>query len=153
GGPRALSFLLVAIGTSLLGNWSPEAPLDPAVALFGGAIAVVDRVGLKQFFAEVDVKAISDLIQAETWGKVVDDLANEMTRIFAKRVRGFRQASRKAVVEQFVRVRGRVLVDEQRLLVVLDPSPWSVALHISGMDQPLDGIEWLGGRRVEFVLE
>jgi predicted enzyme related to lactoylglutathione lyase len=37
--------------------------------------------------------------------------------------------------------------------VVLDANPWAVALHVSGVDEALECVEWLGGRRVEFVLE
>jgi hypothetical protein len=46
-----------------------------------------------------------------------------------------------------------VLVEDKRLLVVLDANPWAVALHISGADEALEGVEWLGRRPVEFVLE
>jgi hypothetical protein len=153
GGPRAISFLLAAIGMTLLGEWTPEHPVDQAVALFAGILSEIDRTGLKQFFAEADVQAISDLDRAKTWPEALENLAIELARSFAQRVRGFKQTSREAVVRQFIRVPGRVLVEERRLMVVLGPSPWSVALHISGMDQPLESIEWLGGRRVEFVLE
>jgi hypothetical protein len=36
--------------------------------------------------------------------------------------------------------------------VVLAPSPYHVALHISGMDDPLPSVSWMGGRRLEFHL-
>jgi len=152
GGPRAFSFLLVAVGMKLLGEWDPEGPIDPAVELFAGIFSAVDRTGLKQFFA-AEAPVVADLIHGGSWAEVLENLATEISREFAKQVRGFRQALQETVVKQFVRVPGRVLVEEQRLLVVLDANPWAVALHISGADEALEGVEWLGRRPVEFVLE
>jgi hypothetical protein len=152
GGPRAFSFVIVAAGMKLLDEWDPDGRIDPAVALFAGLFSEVDRAGLKQFFAS-EAPVIADSICGGTWPEALENLATEMSRAFAQRVRGFRQASRETVVKQFLRVPGRVLVEDQRLLLVLDANPWAVALHISGMDEALEGIEWLGGRRVEFVLE
>jgi hypothetical protein len=152
GGPRAFSFLLLAAGIKLLGEWDPEGQIDPAVELFSGIFSEVDRAGLKQFFA-AETPVVADLIHGGSWPEALENLAMDLSREFAQRVRGFRQASRETVVKQFLRVRGRVLVEEQRLLVSLDSNPWAVALHISGADESLEGVEWLGGRRVEFVLE
>ena len=153
GGPRAISFLLAALGMTLLGEWDPGRPVDPAVALFAGIFSEVDRAGLKEFFVQSDVRSIADPIHAETWPNALQLLATDLTRAFAQRIRGFRQASREAVVKQFLRIPGKVLIEEQRLLVILASSPWAVALHVSGMDESLTGIEWLPGRRVDFVLE
>jgi hypothetical protein len=153
GGPRAFSFLMVAVVIKLLlGKWDSEYRIDPAVALFAGMFSEADRAGLKQFFAS-KTPVIADLIHGETWPDALEDLATEISRSFTQRVRGFRLASRETVVKQFLRVRGRVLVEEQRLLVILDANPWAVALHVSGMDEALEGVEWLGRRRVDFVLE
>jgi hypothetical protein len=152
GGPRAFSFLLAAVGMKLLGEWDAEGRVDPAVALFAGIFSDVDRTGLKRFLA-AEAPVFGDLIHGGDWPEALQNLAAEMSRRFAERVRGFRQASREAVVKQFLRTRGRVLVEKQRLLVVMEVNPWAVALHISGMDEAQDGVEWLGGRRVEFDLE
>jgi len=153
GGLRAFSFLMVAAVMNLLrGKWDPEDRIDPAMALFAGMFSEVDRAGLKQFFAS-KTPVIADLLHGETWPETLEDLATEMTSSFAQSVRGFRLTSRETMVKQFLRVSGRLLVEEQRLLVVLDANPWAVALHISGIDEALEGVEWLGGRRVEFVLE
>jgi len=153
GGPRAFSFLLAAAGMTLLGDWEPTIRLETAVALFAGIFSEVDYAGLKQFLAEADVRSVPVLLPGTTWTESLQNLATEFCRAFAQRIRGFRQSSREAVIKQFIRMPGRVLVEEQRLLVVLEPSPWSVALHISGMDESLENLEWLGRRRVEFVLE
>jgi hypothetical protein len=153
GGPRALSFFLAGVGMTLLKRWDFADPLEPAVALFAGMFSEPDLAGMRQFFSETGVSAVAEFVQAETWAEALDRAATELARAFAGRVRGFGHASRQAVVKQFIRSRGRVLVEETRLLVVLEPSPWAVALRLSGMDEPLQRVEWLGERRVEFVLE
>jgi hypothetical protein len=153
GGPRALSFLLAGAGMNLLNRWSFTDPVEPAVALLAGMFSEPDLVGMRQFFSEADVSSVAEFVQAENWTEALDRAATELSHSFASRVRGFRNASREAVVKQFIRIHGRVLVEESRLLVVLDPTPWAVALHLSGMDEPIEGVEWLGWRRVEFVLE
>jgi hypothetical protein len=159
GGPRGFSLLLAGTAMTLLGPWEPHDPIEPAVALFAGASARggdLDRTEIERFFAEADVgmlDALDGIVGGSTWRAALDALADDIARRFAQRIRGFRQASREAVVRQFVRLRGRVLVEERRLLVVLDPSPWTVALHIAGADTPIDSVEWCGERRLEFLLE
>jgi hypothetical protein len=153
GGPRALSFLLAGIGMTLLKRWTPGELIDPAVALFAGIFAEPDLPGMKQFFLETSVHAVAGFVEAETWEDALEKSATELSRSFALSVRGFRNASREAVVKQFIRVRGRVLVEQARVLVVLEPNPWAVALHLSDMDDPLASVEWLQHRRVEFVQE
>ncbi len=153
GGPRALSFFLAGIGMTLLKRWSFSDSIEPAVALFAGIFSEPDLAGMRLFFSEANVSAVADFVQAETWEEALDRAATELSQAFAARVRGFRHASREAVVKQFIRIRGRVLVEKTRLLVVLEPSPFAVALHLSSMDEALERVEWLGDRRVEFVLE
>lgn len=155
GGPCAISFLLAALGMTLAGEPGAhrDDPMDPAVLLFAGIFAEVDRVGMEHFFSKASPHAVSELAQAESWPDALHLLANDLASKFAQRVRGFRQASRAAVVKQFIRTPGRILVEDVRLLVVLSATPWAVALRISAMDESLQGIEWLPGRRVDFVLE
>ncbi len=153
GGERALSFLLAGIGMTLLKPWRFSDPVDPAVALFAGIFSELDLAEMRRFFSAADVGAISEFVRGETWEEALDLAATELARSFAGRVRGFRQASRDAVVKQFIRLRGRVLVERSRLLVVLAPTPWAVALHLSGLDQPIAPAERMEYRRVEFVLE
>lgn len=153
GGPRAFSFFLAGVGMNLLGRWKSSAPIEPVAALFAGMFGETDLAGMRQFLRESDVTALADFVEAATWDEALDRAATEFARTFASRVRGFRQASRESIVKQFVRVRGRVLVERWRLVVVLHPSPWAVALRLSGMDEALERVEWLDERRVEFVLE
>ena len=153
GGPRALSFLLAGAGMALLGAPVTADYIDPLAALFAGMFAEPDLACMRQFFSVTDAGALTEFVQAKTWAQALDLLAVEISRVFAGRVRGFRQASREAVRKQFIRVPGRVLVEPSRVLVVLEHSPWHVALHLSGVDEPLRSVEWLGRRRLEFVLE
>ena len=44
-------------------------------------------------------------------------------------------------------------MSERVVSVVLAPSPYHVSLHISGMDDPLPSVSWMGGRRLEFHLQ
>lgn len=153
GGPRALSFLLAGVGMTLLGRWRPGDPVDPAVALFAGMLSEPDLTGMKGFFSEASIDCVADVVKAGTWEEALDAAATELTRTFAGVVRGFRHATREAVVRQFLCVRGRIRVERTRLLVVLDSTPWAVALRLSGVDAPVERVEWLNERRVEFVLE
>lgn len=153
GGPRAFSFLLVAIGMNLLGGPEVQKPIDPAVALFAGVQSELDHAGLKHFFSESDPGASSLSIYGRMWPEILQNLATELSRAFAQRIRGFRKASREVVVDHFIHRPGRILLEEMRLLVILEPSPWSAALHISGADDAVEEIEWLPWKRVDFVLE
>jgi hypothetical protein len=153
GGPRALSFLLAGLGMMLLKPWKIGEPLDPAAAMFAGIFAEPDRGGMKHFFSQAKVSALADFVVAEHWPDALQSMAGELTRSFAARVHGFRNASRQAVLKQFLRIPGRILLEDNRLLVVLEPSPCSVALHMSSMDAALESVEWLGKRRVEFTLQ
>jgi hypothetical protein len=153
GGPRAVSFLLAGVGMTLVKQFDTDGPLDPAVAVFAGMLEQPDLAGMRHFFSTADVHAISGFVKAESWPDALDSAAGEMTRCFASLVRGFRNSSRDAVVRQFLRVPGRVLIEPRRVLVVLEPSPWAVALQISGMDDRLQRVEWMDDRSVQFVLE
>ena len=120
GGPRALSFLLAGVGMTLFEGWRVGDSIDPAVLLFAGIVGEPDRAGMMQFFAESDVSALSEFTQAKTWPDALEDLATQLTRSFANRMRGFQQASRRSVVKQFLRIPGKVRVEETSLLVLLE---------------------------------
>jgi len=153
GGLRGFCYLLAGIGMSLLKKWSPSDPVEPAVAIFAGMLRDPDLAGLRQFFSLTDAAVAAEIVPVQTWAEALDGLAAEVSRGFASLVRGFRKASREAVLKQFIRIRGRILVEDARVLVVLEPTPFGAALHLSGMDDPIENLEWLGPRRVEFVLE
>lgn len=153
GGQRAVSFLLAGVGMALLNEFNSNGTLDPAVAVFAGMFEQPDLACMRYFFSTADVHAIASFVKADSWTDALDSAASEMTRCFAGLVRGFRNSSRDAIVRQFLRIPGRVLIEPHRVLVVLDPSPWAVALRISGMDDPLQRVEWMSDRSAHFVLE
>jgi hypothetical protein len=164
-GPRAVTYGLAALALAVLNRFDPEIRgLDPGLALFAGWFEEPDLAGLCSFLAEGSSDARRKLLaaiagteaddqQAATWDSTFDFLAGQIIRDFAIRVRGFREASRNFVVKSFLAVPGSIRVEETRILVRLDANPFHVALHISSMDEPLDGVSWLGGRRLEFQLE
>jgi hypothetical protein len=79
-------------------------------------------------------------------------LAAKLIGEFTSLVPGFRRASREAIVRQFLRKPGRVQVGEHVVSVLLAPSPFHVALRIAGMDDPVQPVNWMNNRRLEFRL-
>ena len=166
GGPRFLQVLLAGIGTAVLGGRATEAEdLEPAAVLFAGMEREPNLPGLRHALDSVDADGRRRICQrllpspiddatalAVDWTTLLDALAARLIGEFAARVRGFREAPRPAVVRQFLRTPGRVQVGKDVVSVLLAPSPYHVALHISGMDDPLSSVSWMGGRRLEFHL-
>ncbi len=141
--PRDLDrFTLAGLALSALGLFDPEVKeLDPAVALFAGFTGDPDRERMRAAFRETG--------RAEE----LDRMAAAAILEFGSRIRGFRKAPRHAVVRQFLARAGRIRVDEERVFVILAPNPFHIALHISGMDGPVERVPWLAGKRVDFHLE
>jgi hypothetical protein len=152
-GARRFQALLAGAGMRLLFPWHPGQPIEPAVALLAGMLEEPDRLGLAQVFETTPLAALPLFPQAVDWPAALESAADALAADLAGRVRGFRQSRREAAVRQFLRIPGRILVNESALRVLLEPTPWSVALHISGVDDAVESAEWLGGRRVSYVLE
>jgi hypothetical protein len=164
---RASDCFLTGIALAALDRMAqPIERIEPAVALFAGwpnepdhaafahfcaAGSPAERLQLLREFCGADFK--SNPTDTETWAGTFDALAARLLSEFAKRVRGFRQASRKFVSVNFLKVPGRICLEEKRLLVALAPNPFHVALHLSAADEPMESIPWLGCRRLEFQLE
>jgi hypothetical protein len=152
-GPRAFQALLAGAGMRLLRPWQPGEKVEPAAGLLAGLFEEPARLGIAQILDATPVSALDLFPEATDWPAALDAAADALALGLAARIRGFRTAGRESVVRHFLRVPGRVLIEESELRIVLEPSPWSVALHISGADDPLDGVEWLRRRRVVYVLE
>jgi len=164
GGPRFFQILLAGIGSAVLDRIATEIEaLDPAAVLFAGIEREPDMTGLRHSLASIDANGRRQLIArllpdldsdpvAIDWATTFDALAAKLIGEFGSLVRGFRQAPRPAIVRQFLRTPGRVQVSERVVSVLLESSPYHVALHISGMDDPLPSVSWMGGRRLEFRL-
>jgi hypothetical protein len=131
-GPIAFSSMLVDVAEEIVALVEPdrERP-DPASLLFAGWVG-----------------APSPRTPGE-WQQLADELLSE----FRSRIRGFRQSPFAAIVRQFIRNSGRIRIEERRLTVVLDPTPFHVALHLGSADESIDSLDWIGGRRLDFVLE
>ena len=152
-GARVFQALLAGAGMRLLRPWQPGEEVGPAAGLLAGLLEEPARLGIAQVLDATPVNALNLFPQAADWPAALDTAADALALGLAARIRGFRTAGRELIVRHFLRVPGRVLIEENELRVVLEPSPWSVALHISGADDSLDGVEWLRRRRVVYVLE
>jgi len=164
---RALNYCLAALAVRLLGQ-SPESErLDPGLLLFAGwpEPASVDLTGFCNFLVSLSETEQNDLLDSLTdteendkgrfgdWRATFDCLAGVLTREFSSRVRGFRKAKPSFVIKTFFSQLGRIFIDDKRILVILQANPFHIALHISSMDESVESVSWLGGRRLEFQLE
>ena len=161
GGPCCL---VAGLALAIAGRFDPAVPsLDPAIALFAGFLHEPDLAHARRVFQNFPVAARLRVLRAalphervdqaaESWEGTFECLAETLLRTFASRIRGFRQATRQGIVRSFIARPGRVRIEPERLVVFPAPSPYNVALHISGMDDPVDSSVWLGRRRIEFEL-
>jgi len=153
--PRLTQALVLGAGMRLLRpGWALEDPLDPTAALLAGLCGPkgdIDGAALAGLFAAPPPRLWE--AQGEGWTGLIDAAADALAARLAARVRGFAGASREAVARHFLRRPGRVFIEEKRLRAVLAPSPWWVAVHVTGADDATGPLEWLGGRRIEFELE
>lgn len=167
-GQRAITYCMAGLGLAMLGRFNTEpAYLDPGLAMFAGWLKpeAVDMGGFRRFLAAGSPtdrrKLLADWAGEPTeldracasFSAMFDHLAEKLIREFAIRVRGFRQASRAFVAKHFLALHGRIGVRDDQVTVILAPSTFHVALHSSSIDEAVQAVTWLGGRRVEFYLE
>jgi hypothetical protein len=162
--PRWFQVLLAGVGSAVLGQSVTEVDaLEPAVLLFAGMERQADIAGLRHMLAEVNAAGRRRLLEqlapdadattcAVDWATTLDALAGRLVDEFGALVRGFWQASREALVRQFLRTPGQVRLGERVVSVLLEPSPYHAALHVSGLDDPLSAVSWMGDRRLEYRL-
>ncbi len=165
------SCLLAGLALSIAGKFetSPR-NLDAGVALFAGYSDEPDFGHLARVFEGSRRQVRTDLLRAsfppltgataqeldlvaEDWLATFDRLAGHLVTTFASRIRGFRGTSRQGIVKTFLQRPGRVRIEDERIVVVPDPSPFHVALNLAGLLSPLGPVAWLGGRRLEFDVE
>jgi len=162
---RATNFCLAALSLRLLGK-SPESErYDPGLLLFAGWLepAVADLNGFRNFLDSLSAQEQDELVDLltdtaerhrfEDWVATFDHLAGNLIQEFSSRVRGFRKANPAFVIKSFFSQPGRIFIDDKRILVVLQANPFHIALHISSMDESVDSVSWMAGRRLEFQLE
>jgi hypothetical protein len=167
-GHRAVVCFLAGLAQHLSGKHPDSRDLDPGVALFAGWIkpASADVALLRTMFSSASNEARAELIHAldlsgnseqsvafADWEKTFAHLGDYLLREFAGRVRGFRKATPAFIVNAFLKQGGRACIDDKRILVILQPNAFHVALHLSSVDEPVESVSWLEHRRLEFQLE
>jgi len=165
-GSQAITNLLASMGQAIVGE-RLDAPsrMDAGLALFAGWTDTPDISDFHHMLSLNDPSLRRDLLSslagphegvtefAETWATTMDYLASKLIREFAAGVRGFRQASRAFVVQRILATPGFVEVYEHELIVTLNENPFHVALHVSGADDTVEKVGWLGHRDVTFILQ
>jgi hypothetical protein len=161
-GPRLLTYTLAGVSSAILGRFNEEpAYVEAGVALFSGWMDAPDLRGFRAFLASGSVETRRDLLQgllgqeraaqySADWLTCFDSLANYLIQEFTEQIRCFGKPSRSFVVKNFVTLPGRIGMEEKRLVVSFTSSPLYVVIHLSGLDDPIEAISWLGGRRIEF---
>lgn len=166
-GPRALVFCLAGLALRLLDLPLEANRLDSGISVFAGWLepASADLAACRTFLSSTSDAERVELLRAldiddeaakdasADWGKTFDCLSQNLSREFAERVRGFRKANASFIARSFFRQTGRICIEEKRILVILEQNPFHIALHISSMDEAVESISWLGGRRLEIQLE
>lgn len=135
-------FVLAGVALAVLGRLRPDLQSIPAgIAEFAGFSETPAMMAFRVFLA------------ASGRVEELEQVAAELIRAYTQRIAGFRRSSREAIVRQLLARPGRIRIETERVLVALDPSPFHVAMRISGADAPLASVAWLGGRKLEFLLE
>lgn len=156
--------VIAGVALAITEKFDPAAPgLDPGVALFAGYLGDPDLAHLRWVFQEFPREARLNVLRAALphdpvddaagdWAGTFDLLAGNLLQSFGSRIRGFRQASRQGIVRSFIARPGRIRVEPERIVIFPASNPFHVALHIAGIDEPVENVSWLGGRRLEFEL-
>jgi len=164
-GPRLLTYVLAGVASAVLNRFTEEpAYLDAGMALFSGWIDQPSLDGLRGFLASGSVERRRDLLRellgeetieecSISWLSCFEALGNHLIQEFTKHIRCFGKPSRSFVVKNFVALPGRIRIEETRLVVMFDSSPLHVVIHLSGLDDPIERVGWLGGRRIAFQAE
>jgi len=165
---RAITCCLAGLAQHLLGQDTASTDLDPGVAVFAGWLdpASANRSILRAILSSASDEERAELLErlaatspakgdtrASDWSKTFDHIGNYLIHELATRIRGFRDATPAFIVNTFLKQPGRICIDEKRIHVTLQPNPFHVAVHLSGVDEPIDAVTWLDNRRLEFQLE
>jgi hypothetical protein len=164
-GTRAVTYVLTGTALALLGHPATEvAPFDPGVAIFAGWGDSPDHTALARACRRHDATTraellrllVGDDVDRETiagWDGVFAALGSHLVRKFAERLRGLSRSSERFIVDRLLAVPGTVALGDRRVLVRLGSNTFWPVVRLSGADAAVDGVSWLGGRRLEFELE
>lgn len=154
-----VSPLLAGLALTIAGQFHPSSgELDPGISLFSGYFKDSDFSHLHQVFQKFPPEVRRRVLHAatgketgfETWESSFEVLASTLLHAFASGIRGFQRSSPAGIIRTFLQRKGRIRIEDERLLVQPDPSPFHVAMHIAGFDSPVSSVSWLDGRRLEF---
>ena len=161
GGPRLFQILLIGIGSASLGKPTADFhSVDPAASFFAGLTEDLDLPGIRHMLSHIGIIGRGLLLNrlgvpgdaAQDWNATFKALAEILVLNFAAQIPGFRQAGPGAVARQFFVNSGRVQITDTLVTVLLDSSPFHVALRIAALDSPIARVPWMNGRRMEFRL-
>lgn len=156
-----ISPLLAGLALSITGTLESDIEtLDPGLALFAGYFSEPDLSHIRKIFNDFHMDLPQNVLNAAikndktsvTWPGALHELAERLLRAFASGIRGFQRSSPQGVVRTFLARKGRIRIEDERILVQPEPSPFHVALHIAGMDANISSVSWLGRRRLEFEI-
>jgi hypothetical protein len=164
-GSRLLTYILAGVASAVLNRFDENpAHLDSGMALFAGWIDQPYLDGFRDFLASGSVEKRRDLLRELLGEETIEEssiswlscfvaLGNQLIQEFTKHIRCFGKPSQSFVAKNFVALPGRIRIEENRLVVIFDSSPLHIVLHLSGLDNPVEAVGWLGGRRIEFQAE
>jgi hypothetical protein len=161
-GSRLLTYTLAGVGLAILNRFL-DAPnyLDPGLALFAGWIEEPDLGGLRAFLNSTSIEERCDLQRVllsqetaepagDSWLSCFDALADRLIQEFAVNLRHFGEPSRAFVVRNFIALPGFIRIEDKRMVVNFASNPLQIVLHLSGLEDPVEAVSWLGGRSVYF---
>jgi hypothetical protein len=154
-GGRAFRHILHGVACAIAGQpLDRREPADPAAALFAGVTGEYDRMGFRSFLARTEPSLLDAVgAGAPTWPEAFSRAADLLLLEYLSRIRGFRRSTARFARDNFVHRPGTAWMEDASILVSIAPNSWSPALHLSGMDQPIDSAPWQAPRRLEFRLE
>jgi hypothetical protein len=163
-GPRALTYVLAGVATTIAGRPMDVRNADRGVLLLAGWTGEPEVRGFERWLGSPSEEAPRELLAAllpgedlppsasASWEAACERLAHVLVRRFAEGLRGFRQSSHRFVVERFLWTPGRLLLEPARVIATIRPNPLWPVVQLSGADAAVDSVGWLGGRRLEIEL-
>lgn len=79
--------------------------------------------------------------------------ARLLVRGWARWLPGVSDASEAFLLDRCVRRAGSLRIEEDRVLVRLEPAPLDIVLKMAGYLARVDGVRWLGDRSIEFEID
>lgn len=164
-GSRAFGYVVLGTALALAGSAASDASrVDGGLSLLAGWIDEPDLAGMRRFALGGSEASRGELLRAlagaaagnsgtPAWDDVFRILGAVLVSEFTRRLRGFSRSRQAFIIEAMLNVPGTIDVDDRRVVVHLAPNPYWPVVSISGADATVDGVSWLGARRLEWHLE